>query len=171
MLRENRLAIARGDLLALKDLIENLLRTYNSRSPYINLDEWVNGVGTACYECGEHYSDEDLVWAEDVEGSLCESCRSFYQRCERYVVYRHYDAEHEACEYCVEDYMLECASCGDKFWEDDLTAIEIAWFDQPGSALLCEDCLSELQESEEITEGSDDGTILRGQMEMVVAAV
>ena len=50
-----------GDFLALKDLIENLLRTYHSRSPYINLDEWVNGVGTACYECGEHYSDEDLV--------------------------------------------------------------------------------------------------------------
>jgi len=159
-----------GGFLALKDLIENLLRTYNSRSPYINLDEWVNGVGTACHECGEHYSDEDLVWAEDVEGSLCESCRSFCQRCERYVVYRHYDAEREAGEYCVEDYMLECAACGEKSWEDDLKNIEVPWFDQPGAALLCDDCLAESEEAEELREDLDDGATLPGQIEIALAS-
>jgi hypothetical protein len=125
----------------------------------------VNGVGTACYECVEHYLDEDLVWAEDVEGSLCESCRSFYQRCERYVVYRHYSAEHEACEYCVEDYMLECASCGDRFWENDLTAMPIAWFEQPGSTLVCGDCFGEFRNAAESDE-TDDGVSPRGHLQL-----
>jgi hypothetical protein len=131
----------------------------------------VNGVGTACYECGEHYDDEDLVWANDVDGSLCESCRSFCQHCARYIVYRHYDAEREACEYCVEDYMLEYACCGDKFWEDDLVALLIAWFKQPGSALLCGDCLVESEEAEEVFEHFNAGEALRGQLEMTLAMI
>ena len=127
-----------GDFFALKDLMDNLLQTYNAHSPYISLDEWVNGVGESCYECGERYSDDDLVWAEDVEGSLCDSCRTYCERCEHYVVYRHYDSNWEACEYYAANYTLECATCSDKFWEDDLTAMPIAWFDQPGSTLpLC----------------------------------
>ena len=64
--------------------------------------------------------------------------------------------------------MLECASCGDKFWDNDLTAMPIAWFDQPGSALLCEDCLAESEEAEEIREDLDGGATLPGQMEMTL---
>ena len=63
---------------------------------------------------------------------------------------------------------MGCASCGDKFWEDDLTATPIAWFDQPGSVLLCEDCLAEFEKSEEIYEQSHDGTRLPGQMEFAL---
>ena len=168
------LASREAPFLALKDPIENLLRTYNSRSPYIDLDEWVNGVGirrTADYECGERYSDDDLVWAEDVEGSLCESCRSFCQRCERYVVYRHYDAEREACEYCAADYTLECATCGEKFWEADLESVDVPWFEQAGAALVCEDCVTESEESEKTYEDFNAGEALRGQLEMTLAMV
>jgi len=145
-----------GDFLALKDLIGNLLHTYNSRSPYINLDDWVNGMGESCYECGERYSEDDLVWAEDVEGSLCESCRSYCQRCEQYVSYQHYDRDFDACQYCVEDHAIECGGCGEKHWEDDLETVEIAWFDQPSAVLVCKDCLAKFQEQEESNEDLDD---------------
>ncbi|KPL11859.1 hypothetical protein AMJ85_02705 [candidate division BRC1 bacterium SM23_51] len=64
-------------------------------------------------------------------------------RCQRYVVYRHYDSDWEACEYCVADYTLQCASCDDKFWQGDLEGVDVAWFQQAVGVLLCEDCLVE----------------------------
>ena len=116
-----------------------------------------------------------MVWAEDIEGYLCDSCRSYCNRCQEYVCYRHYDAEREACEYCVEDYPpcggLECASCGDKFWEADLESIDVSWFDQPMAVLLCEDCAVESEETEEIYEDFNAGEVLRGQLEMTLAMV
>ena len=47
----------------------------------------------------------------------------------------------------------------------------IAWFDQPGSALLCEHCLAEYEESEETSEHFDECAILPGQIEMTLTIV
>ena len=145
-----------GDFLALKDLIHNLLRTYNGHSPYITLDDWINGVGTACYECGERYPDDDLVWTEDIEGYLCESCRSYCDRCQKYVCYRHYDRDFAACQNCVEEHAITCGGCGDKFWENDLETLEVAWFDQPSAILVCKDCFPEFQKQEDRNEDLHD---------------
>ena len=76
-----------------------------------------------------------------------------------------------ACEYCVEDYMLECASCGDKFWEDDLESVDVPWFDQPTAVLLCEECMAETEESQGTDEHFDENAILLAQMEIELPAV
>lgn len=84
------------------------------------------------------------------------------------VVYRHYDSDWEAGEYCVADYTLECATCGEEFWEADLESVDVPWFDQPVAVLLCEDCLAELQESEGFHKDFNAGERLRGQLEMAL---
>ena len=63
---------------------------------------------------------------------------------------------------------LECATCADKFWECDLTAVDVLWFDQPDAALLCEDCLAQSEESQGVYEDFDDAPELPGQMEIVL---
>lgn len=55
----------------------------------------------------------------------------------------------------------ECATCGEKFWEDDLESTDVPWFDQPAAALLCKDCFAESEESQEINESFDDGATKR----------
>jgi hypothetical protein len=137
----------------------------------LSLDDWVSGVGTACYECGERYSDDDLVWAEDVDGSLCESCRSYCDHCQQYVCYRHYDRDFAACTYCVEEHAITCGGCSDKFWEADLESIDVSWFNQPMAVLLCEDCAVESEETEGIYEDFNAGEVLRGWLEMTLAMV
>lgn len=66
---------------------------------------------------------------------------------------------------------MDSASCGDQFWDNDLTAMPIASFDQPGSALLCEDCLAEIEEKEEICKDFRLGVSLPSQLEMTMAMV
>lgn len=74
-----------GDFLAVKDTIDNLLRTYNPRSPYISLEDWENGSSTSCNECGERYSDDDLAYSERYREYLCPNCRCYCEQCEDYV--------------------------------------------------------------------------------------
>jgi len=66
---------------------------------------------------------------------------------------------------------LECATCGDKFWECDLTAVNLLWFDQPDSALLCEDCLAPSEQFQGVYEDLDNAPELLGQMEIVLPTV
>jgi len=96
------------------------------------------------------------------------SCRSARPR---YVVYRHYDPDWEACEYCVADYTLACAPCGEKSWENDLNSAEVAWFDRFSVVLLCEDCPAESEEAAENCDDLEDGVALPGQMEIELATV
>lgn len=73
---EARAYHANGDFVAVKDLVENLLKTYNGHSPYITLDDWENGVGATCGICGERYAEDDLCWSEQEMEMLCEECRA-----------------------------------------------------------------------------------------------
>jgi len=116
----------------------------------------VNGVGTASYECGEHYSDDDPVRARFFASFAIGFLR---------LPFLTSNLLH------LTSALLECATCGDNLWEEDLESVEALWFDQPSMVLLCEDCRGESDESEEICEDFGAGAALPGQMEIHVARV
>jgi len=113
-----------------------------------------------------------------VEGSLCESCRSFR---------RHRDPSERCCKIhnpqsafakATADKSAirnpkskiqnrKCASCGDKFWD----GVRVLWFEQPAVVLPCEDCPVEPGKSKETGENFDDSAILPGQMELTLTMV
>lgn len=124
-LAEARAYHASGDFLALKDLIENLLRTYNKESPYITLEDWENGLGESCSDCGERRNGDDLSYSSQGGGSLCSDCRRYCERCDEHVPDRCFDTEFDACEACVEADTRPCAFCEERFWEDELQSISI----------------------------------------------
>ena len=53
--------------------------------------------------------------------------------------------------------------------EVDLESIDVPWFVQPTAVLVCEDCLGELREAEEICEDFDAGERLRRQLDTALA--
>jgi len=122
---EARAYHAAGDYLALKDLIENLLRTYNDRSPYISLNDWVDGIRSSCGECGERWEDEELVYIDAIQEAICPSCRSYCEQCEEDVLERDFDTDFDACANCVREETTRCEVCQQKVWKTDLASMEI----------------------------------------------
>jgi len=153
-----------GDFLALKDLITNLLQTYNPASPYINLEDWENGLGDCCAVCGERYPEDDLVYVESLSDVLCPECRSYCERCDQYVHYRDYrcdlDRGWEMCKWCAEEYTSACSECGEQCLNDDLYTVEVPGEEGIEVRLLCEDCYEEYlrRKEEEDDEATHDAT-------------
>jgi len=139
-----------GDFLALKDLITNLLQTYNPSSPYITLDDWENGCGDCCADCGERYPEDDLVYIESRSESLCPECRTYCDYCDRYVSYRdfelHPDRGWSMCRWCVEEFTARCSRCKRRFLDEDLEWIEA---EDEEDWLLCSACYEEQSRKEE----------------------
>ena len=142
-----------GDFLALKDLITNLLQTYNSSSPYINLEDWENGLGERCCDCGERYPEDEMAYVEYLSDVLCPECRSYCEKCDQYVHYRDYecDLDHnwEMCKWCAEECTTDCSKCGGRFLSEDLRRIEIPGEKEIQVVHLCEDCYEEHSRKEE----------------------
>ena len=151
---------ASGDFLALKDMIENLLRTYNPQSPYINLEDWENGFGESCGDCGERWPSDELSYSERYGELLCPNCRYWCDRCEECVPDHHYNAAMEACDRCVEQDSDVCTLCLERFWRDDLTTIEMTIDDKEETVPCCETCKeeyeSEQEENEKAKEENED---------------
>ena len=57
-------------------IVNNVLLTYNSGSPYVSLADW-NGM--SCSDCGDSVNSEDRYTCEKCDHTLCES---FYRHCE-----------------------------------------------------------------------------------------
>jgi hypothetical protein len=82
-------ALRQGRLYDFFVIVANLLRTYNSGSPYIALSDW---HGVECTACGCTSSDDDIRSCEKCETSLCTDCCEF-------------------CEDCSGSFCSECTSC------------------------------------------------------------
>jgi len=149
-----------GDFLALRDLIGNLLGTYNPSSPYITLEDWENGLGNSCEDCGERYSEDDLIYVEYSGGSLCPDCRYYCERCDQYVHYRDYecnpDNNWEMCNECAEEHIGCCTKCDERFRNADLHVVEIVSEEEKEVIHLCEDCYLEHERKEEEDANYDD---------------
>ena len=144
-----------GDFLALRDLIDNLLHTYNPSSPFIKLEDWENGLGEECYECGERRPEEDMAYAESIQGWLCPECRYYCEECDDYVHYEDFNVDWEMCEDCVDRATGVCSRCGDRVRSEDLT--EIALNEAEDHLPLCEGCLKKNRKKEEENDESDNG--------------
>ncbi len=138
-----------GDFLALKDMIENLLRTYNSHSPYITLEDWENGFGESCSGCGERCDDDDLAYSDRFGESLCPNCRCYCEECEDYVPEEYYNSQMEACDRCVEEGSDVCALCLERFWRRDIKTIEMLVDGKKETVPCCETCKEEYEAEQE----------------------
>ena len=70
-----RSALEQGRLLDFFVIVANLLRTYNSGSPYVALSDW---GGAECADCGGTMSDDGRWTCEKCETTVCGRC---YQNC------------------------------------------------------------------------------------------
>lgn len=147
---------ASGDFLALKDTIENLLRTYNPRSPYISLNDWEYGEEGSCDECGDHYPDDDLSYSEHYEVSLCPNCRTWCEQCEDCVPEYHYNSSLDACDRCVENGSDICALCLERFWKDNIKTIQMKIDGKLETVPCCETCKEEYEAEQEDQEDENE---------------
>ena len=66
-----RTALSQGRIFDVFKIIDNVLKTYNSHSPYVSLEEW---YGIACADCGTSTCEDDRSTCEQCEVSLCGDC-------------------------------------------------------------------------------------------------
>lgn len=75
-----RKSLQQGRLLDFFVIVANLLRNYNSDSPYVSLPDW-NGV--ACADCGTTVCDDEKWTCEKCESSVCGDCYFNCPGCDR----------------------------------------------------------------------------------------
>lgn len=109
-----RSALEQGRLLDFFVIVANLLRTYNSGSPYVSLSDW---HGAECADCGATMSDDGLRTCEKCETTVCGGC---YQNCS--------DCDGTYCDECTtscdgceetrcRSCVAVCSVCHDEFCE------------------------------------------------------
>jgi hypothetical protein len=79
------------------DLVYAALRTYNSDSPYIDIETWLGYLCSGCKEEGEGFHH-----CEDCDAYYCSYCMSAPCR----------NCDYQRCADCSEE-MVECEDCGD----------------------------------------------------------
>jgi hypothetical protein len=66
-----RKALEQGRLLDFFLIVANLLRTYNSGSPFVSLSDW---HGVECADCGSTVCDDERWTCEKCETTVCGEC-------------------------------------------------------------------------------------------------
>ena len=104
-----RNALQQGRLFDFFVIVSNLLRTYNSGSPYVALSDW---HGVTCSDCGSSTCDDERWTCSKCDSEICDGCRCSCSDCGEA-----YCGECiESCEGCLDHY---CRSCL-KHSEEDL---------------------------------------------------
>ena len=128
-----RNALEQGRLLDFFVIVANLLRTYNSGSPYVSLAEW---HGVECADCGSTVCDDQRYVCEKCETTVCDQCYfscpscdgifccECMTRCERcdenhccYCIKQCSRCEDEVCQTCLND-NERCSNCHDQESEE-----------------------------------------------------
>ena len=91
-------------------LIKAVLKTYNSSSPYIALDQW---EGINCYDCGYITHEEEMFYCQACEQDVCDECVSCCKCCET-TYCQGCLRDCPACEErCCETCLQSCRECGE----------------------------------------------------------
>ncbi len=89
-------------------IVNNVMQTYNSGSPYVSLDAW---HGVQCADCGYLVESEDRYTCEKCEDYVCETCSRYCETCFNtfcsHCVVRCDLCDEDACYYCQQS----CGSC------------------------------------------------------------
>ena len=97
-------------------LVSQILKTYNSSSAYVSLDEW---YGLPCADCGESCGDEASYTCENCCSRVCEFCVAFCSACNAAL-----------CAECVH----RCEECDGPHCGSCLTCCEMC------ERMICADC-------------------------------
>ena len=71
-------ALENGRLLDFFMVAAQVLRTYNSSSPYVSLDMW---DGIECYNCGSVTSEGNSYYCERCDHEFCDDCMTYCECC------------------------------------------------------------------------------------------
>ena len=154
-------ALAQGRLLDFFVIVANLLRTYNSGSPYVSLSDW---HGLACSDCGTTVCDDERWNCEKCETTVCGGCNfncpscdgifcnECVMRCEGCdenhcgACMQHCSRCHaEFCRGCLDD-NERCSDCHDQETEEEseeLVGVGESTKDCAISAAVQSDCVGE----------------------------
>ena len=94
-------ALAEGRLCDFFLTARQILRTYNSASAYVDLEDW-NGVH--CGDCGDTVDSDDCNSCEQCHGQVCDHCTRRCQDCDVSLC----SECAEACEDCDQSYCRVC---------------------------------------------------------------
>jgi hypothetical protein len=107
-----RSAIEQGRLLDFFVIVANLLRTYNSGSPYVSLADW---HGAACADCGATVSGDERWTCDKCQTTTCGECYQNCSDCDGI----HCDECTTSCEGCDErrcrSCISVCSACHDEY--------------------------------------------------------
>ena len=153
-----RRALEQGRLLDFFTIVDNLLKTYNSASPYVAIEDW---DGVDCADCGETVSGDDRWICEKCDASICDGCYVSCHHCRGIFcsecVTSCPDCDESVCSYC----MKACADCHDQRCPDCLHQNESLNQNEPlDKSERCKDCHEQIEEQNE--EPNDDETSADG---------
>jgi len=107
-----RLALCQGRLFDFFQLVDNVLRTYNSESAYVTLDDWGD---LTCCDCGHLTISDDCCECSACEDRVCDGCWCCCTDCDQ----RHCSACNVDCSGCLDDVCKSCVNscteCSENF--------------------------------------------------------
>ena len=110
-------ALKEGRILDFFSIVAQVLRTYNSASPYVPLDDW-GGVG--CTECGFTMDEENSWSCEKCGSTLCNECSFNCEECDRIICSGCRDECHGCKNTLCSTCAYECDDCSHVFCEECL---------------------------------------------------
>lgn len=112
-----RSAFQQGRIYDFFMIVAGLLRTYNSASPFVSLDDW-NGI--SCADCGTSTCDDERWSCEKCDASLCDECHINCPDCDGAFccecTTQCWSCEDRRCRSCIE----VCSACLDEFCQSCL---------------------------------------------------
>ncbi len=130
-----RNAIEQGRICDFFTLITNILKTYNSSSPYVSLDDW---GGRSCYDCGCTIFEDDSYYCETCDREYCSHCSTYCRSCDTTVCLgcssECQGCNEPVCKGCIHT----CKECEEMFCENCIN--------ENG---LCESCEAERKDNED----------------------
>jgi len=131
-------ALREGRLLDFFIVVDRILKTYNSQSAYVSLDEW-EGVG--CRACGDTVDSDYLYRCDRCESELCSDCSV-------------------SCDHCSDRFCSEClgrcAGCDSDCCRDCRKSCDVCddyFCDSCLTEGLCDDCTDRKDQTPEEDSG------------------
>ncbi len=145
-------ALRNGLMFEFFMIIHNTITTYNPNSPFVSLDNWVNGGAEkydyycricdnglydddayTCAICGEHACENCSTWCEVGDRTVCHGCVDYYRSRTRGGCR---DCGHVGGQKCVLRRNKQCGSCGAIVADRDRIRCPIT------GLVLCRTCLN-----------------------------
>jgi len=110
-----QMALEQGRIGDFFVLVQQILRTYNADSPYVDLESW---LGIPCHDCGETIAEEESYGCDECSHRLCDHCVCICDNCEVTLchgcVNRCAGCDQTFCSTCL----CDCSNCAQEYCSD-----------------------------------------------------